>query len=85
MPVVGLMLSRLVLSMSYRSTCGVNMMPGGKCPLIPTGATNPAHTASSRRWDRVRPGLESTSRWVIVVWLISWIVRDVSGAWSLPK
>ena len=40
-PVIGLMLSRLVLSIPYRSTCGVNMIPGGKCPLIPTGATNP--------------------------------------------
>ena len=30
-------------------------------------------------------GFDSTSRWVIVVWLMNWMVREVSGAWSLAK
>src|SRR5258708_2220913 len=32
------MLSRLLASIFERSTGGVNGIPGGKCPLIPTGA-----------------------------------------------
>ena len=35
------MLSRLVCSIRNRSTCGVLGISGGKCPLSPSGATNP--------------------------------------------
>ena len=30
-------------------------------------------------------GLDWISRWVMVDWLRFWIVREVSGAWSLAK
>ena len=67
MPVTELMLSRLVLSMSNKSTCGVNMMPGGKWPLIPTGATNPGPYSVESPFGLGTSGLDCTSRWVIVV------------------
>jgi hypothetical protein len=77
------MLSRLLASMFERSTGGVNGIPGGKWPLIPTGATKPG--PRKVELGSVMLGFDSTVRWVMVDWLRSWIVREVSGAWSLAK
>src|SRR6516165_3228751 len=76
-------LSRLVCSMPNRSTSGVKETPGGKCPPTPIGATYPG----PYRGDvlSVRSGLESTSRWVTVDWLMNWMVREVRGAALLAK
>ena len=71
-------LSRLVCSMENRSTAGVNGTRGGKCAFSPIGATKPG----PRRVEfaSVMFGFDSTSRWVMVDWLMNWTVRDVSGA-----
>ncbi len=63
--------------MPKRSTCGVNWMPAGKCPLIPTGATKPGPYNVELPSGLGTSGLDCTSRCVIVVWLMSWIVREV--------
>ncbi len=78
-----MMLSRLVCSIWNRSTCGVKGMLGGKCPPMPTGATKPG----PRRVElgSVMSGLESTSRCVMVDWLMNWTVREVNGAALLEK
>ena len=75
--------SRLVCSIWNRSTCGVNAIPGGKWALIPTAATNPG--PRSVEFGSVMFGSESISRWVMVDWLMIWMVREVRGAWLLPK
>ena len=58
-------------------------MPGGKCPPIWMGATKPG-PYSGEFWS-VTSGLESTSRWVMVDWLMKPMLREVNGAWSLAK
>jgi hypothetical protein len=35
---------------------------------------------AQRESSSVTLGFDSTSRWVMVDWLMNWIVRDVSGA-----
>ena len=76
-------LSRLVCSIWNRSTCGVNGTRGGKCPFVPIGATKPGPRAVE--FGSAMFGSDWTSRWVMVDCEMSWIVREVSGAWLLAK
>ena len=78
-----MMLSRLVASISNRSTCGVNMTPAGKWPFNPIGATRPG--PRSGELGSVMFGSDWTSLWVIVDCAICWTVREVKGPWSLAK
>ena len=77
------MLSRLVCSIANRSTSGVFEMPGGNCPPTPIGATKPGPRIVELGSGIF--GFDSTSRWVIVDWLINRTVREVSGAALLEK
>src|SRR5262249_28945209 len=78
-----MVVSRLVPSIWKRSTWGVFMTPGGKWSLMPMGATKPG--PRNVELGSVMLGFDSTSRWVMVLWLMNWMVREVSGAWSFPK
>ena len=58
-------------------------MFGGKCPLLPTGATNPG--PRNTEFGSVMLGFEFTSRSLMVDWLMNWTVREVSGPPLLAK
>src|SRR5947209_18869031 len=85
LPVAGLIAptSQLVCSMSNRSTCGVRAMLGGKCDFTPTGATKPGPFRVE--FGSAMLGSDSTSRWVLVEWLLNWMVGGVGGACVVQK
>ena len=61
----------------------MNGTRGGKCAFSPIGATKPGPRRVE--FGSVMLGFDSTSRWVIVDWLMNWTVREVSGAGLLAK
>ena len=67
--------SRFVPSIPNRSASDVSVTPGGKRPPTPIGPTYPGPLVVGF----VLSGLESTSRCVIVDWLMNWMARDDSG------
>ena len=66
-------LTRFVCSIPNRSTSGVLMIPGGKVPPSPTGATYPGPWIVSI----VLLGSACISRCVTVLWLMWLTVREV--------